>query len=111
MKIEVLRQIVSEQEMDKKSQLDDIINKYIDDVSKNLTEISQLSKIDHEKITINIKDLLKNKIKEVEDHCDTADEDISIFVKNTSKNFPNFQDTINISIHKWQTFLNSLPNV
>ncbi len=111
MKIEVLKQIISEQEMDKKNQLDATINKHIDDVSKKLTEISQLSKIDYEKITINMKDLLKNKIKEIEDHCNSANNEISTFVKNTSKSFPNFQDTTNISIHKWQTFLDSLPTV
>ncbi|NVM03591.1 MAG: hypothetical protein HWN67_14775, partial [Candidatus Helarchaeota archaeon] len=111
MRSEVLRQIISEQELDKKNQLDNIINTQIDDVSKKLTEISQLSKIDHQKITTSMKDLLKNKIKEIEDHCNGANDEISTFVKNTTKSFPNFQDTINISIHKWQTFLNSLPTV
>ncbi|MFX1450696.1 MAG: prenyltransferase/squalene oxidase repeat-containing protein [Promethearchaeota archaeon] len=111
MKNEVLKQIVSEQELDEKKQLDDSINKNIDEVSKKLTEISTLSKMDHEKITTNMKDFLKSRIKEIEDFCGNANDEISTFIKNTVKSFPNFNDTINISIHKWQTFLNSLSTV
>ncbi|MHA1385622.1 MAG: hypothetical protein ACTSR3_17850, partial [Candidatus Helarchaeota archaeon] len=40
-----------------------------------------------------------------------ANEEINNFIKETAANFPNFRDTINISVHKWQTFLDSLPTV
>ncbi|MHA1378223.1 MAG: prenyltransferase/squalene oxidase repeat-containing protein [Candidatus Helarchaeota archaeon] len=111
MKSEVLKQIISEQEMEKKNRLDEKIDMSIDDVSKKLTAISELTNIDHEKMTISMKDLLKNKIKVIEDFCDDANDEITSFIKTTSSDFPNFQDTINISIHKWKTFLNSLPSV
>ncbi|MHA1385344.1 MAG: prenyltransferase/squalene oxidase repeat-containing protein, partial [Candidatus Helarchaeota archaeon] len=72
MKAEVLKQIMSEQELESKNQLDEKIDKNIDEVSKKLTEIAELSNINHEKIPITMKDLLKNKVKAIEEYCNNA---------------------------------------
>lgn len=110
-KSELMKQIVSEQEIKNKDQIDEWIDKSIDDVSKKLTEISELSKINYEKLKITMKDLIKDKIKEIKIYSDNENDKITTFIKSTSKTYPTFQETINISMHKWKTFLNSLPTV
>jgi len=108
---EIKKMILSMREEESKEILETKIENFIVNLKSMLNDLEKLETINYSTSVKNLEELIKEKKDEFSSKIRSNTDEIKKYIKNNVKDFKKFDKTTNISVNRWQSFIQGLETI